>query len=154
MADLGGFDANAPENRSTRSVLPAGEYRACLVSSDRKACKSGNEYYLNLDFQILSGDFQNQHIFARLNLWLDKSKSTAIQIAKGQLSELCRAVGVPTPKDSTELHNKPVIVKVKVKNGDQGEQNEVAGFKPATVQAATAPQPAPRESQAAVSVWG
>ncbi len=115
MADLGGFDANDPKNKAPSNALPKGEYKAVLVKSERKATSAGDGFYLDCDFQIVSGEFQNKHIFHKLNLWLHPSKSQAIQIAKGQLSELCRAVGVPNPKDSSDLHNKAVIIKLTVK---------------------------------------
>lgn len=154
MAEFGfgdeGFDSNAKENQKQNNCLPAGEYQAVLVASEKKPTKDGTGSYLKMDFQITSGEFQNQHIFTNCNLWLaatDDKKRMAIQIAKGQLSELCRAVGVPTPKDSRELHGIPMLIKLNAKeNGEYGMQNNITKYSPAPrmqVAASAAAGPAP-----------
>ena len=52
------------------------------------------------------------------------------KIARGNLSAICRAVGVMQPKDSVELHNLPLVISVKCKKRqDTGEiTNEVKGY--------------------------
>jgi hypothetical protein len=156
MADLTGFDAQAPENQNSR-CLPKGEYRCVMVNSERKATNDGTGHYLNCEFAILDGEYQNQKIFCKLNVWLHPSKEKAIKIAKGQLSELCRSVGVLTPKDTSELHGKPVIVKVTIRTSDDyGDQNNVVGFKGCQLHQVAAPPPpvAQTESKQAVGgVW-
>lgn len=155
MADLTGFDAQAPENQSSR-CLPKGEYRCVMVNSERKATNDGTGHYLNCEFAILDGEFQNQRIFCKLNVWLHPSKATAIKIAKGKLSELCRAVNVLTPKDTSELHGKPLIVKVTIKTSDDyGDQNDVVGFRACQLhQVAAPPARAVQDTrQAAGGVW-
>lgn len=128
MADVSGFDANAPENNQ-KSVLPAGEYDVICVKSERKQTKDGLGAYLNCEFKVTRGEYQNRTIFHKFNLWLTKDKQQAIDIAKGQFSEFCRAVSVPTPKDSSELHNKPLAVKINAKESkDYGVQNNVTKF--------------------------
>jgi hypothetical protein len=144
MADLGfgdsGFDANAPENQRTNSVVPAGEYPAIMVESEKKSTNANDGHYLNTKWQIVAGEFQNRIVFQKYNLWLAPHKETALQIARGQFSECCRAVGVNTPRDSSELHNKPVMIKVKVKKDDQyGDQNEITAYKPVGKPATSAP---------------
>lgn len=126
-----GFDATAGENQRKNSVVPAGKYRAVMTASEKKATNDGTGSYLKTQWQIVSGEFQNRVIFQNFNLWLPPSKEQAIQIARGQMSELCRAVGVLNPKDSSELHNKVCVVKVKVrtdKTGQYGDQNEIVGY--------------------------
>lgn len=156
MADLTGFDAQAPENQNSR-CLPKGEYRCVMVASERKATNDGTGHYLNCEFSILDGEYQNQKIFCKLNVWLHPSKEKAIKIAKGQLSELCRAVNVLTPKDTSELHGKPLIVKVTIKTSDDyGDQNNVVGFKACQIHqvAPAQPQAQARVQQAtAGGVW-
>jgi hypothetical protein len=134
MADLGfgdsGFDATAPENQRTNSVVPAGEYPMILVDSEKKATSKGDGFILKCKAQIVAGEFQNRLIFKDFNLWNKSEQAT--QIAKGEFSELCRAVGVATPRDSSELHNKPFMGKVKIKPAKDGydEKNDIGGFKP------------------------
>jgi hypothetical protein len=127
MADLSGFNAEAPENNAS-SVIPAGEYEAIITSSEKKDTKSGGAY-LNMEFQITKGPMQNRRHFEKLNMW--NANETAVQIARSTLSKICRAVGVLNPNDSSELHNKPMVIKLKVKDGGEyGPQNQIADIKP------------------------
>lgn len=129
MASLAGFNAAevAPNDFGT---IPPGEYEACIVASEMKTTKNGDGQYLNLEIQIISGQYQNRKLFEKLNL-VNKSEQT-VQIAKGTLSSICRAVGIMTPNDSSDLHNKPFRISVGTKksdyNGDM--ENKIKGFKP------------------------
>ena len=57
-----------------------------------------------------------------------------MKIVRAELSAICRAVGVLTPKDSCELHNLPLVIHVRCKKrGDTGEIiSEVKGYSPKT----------------------
>lgn len=141
--NLSGFDAGAVAPNEGFDVLPAGEYDVVIVSSVVEPTSKGDGKFLKLKLQVLNGEFQNRRLWDRLNLWNPSAK--AVEIAKGTLSAICRAVGVLTPGDSSELHNKPLRVKVKVEKSEEyGEQNKVTGYKPRNGQpAAAAPtQPA------------
>lgn len=138
--NLNGFDANNVEPNEAFSVLPAGDYPVIITESKMKATKDGTGQYLELKMQVLSGSHQNRIVFDRLNLQNKSEK--AMQIAKGTLSAICRAVGIMTPQDSSQLHNKPLIATVKVRKDPQGDmQNDVKGYK-----AATGGQPAQQQS--------
>lgn len=141
MANLGNFNANEVEPTSFEP-LPAGKYLACIVESEMKATKNGAGQFLNLTFQVLDGEFKGRKVWARLNL--KNPNPQAEQIARGQLSALCRAIGVMTPRDSCELHNLPLTLTVSLKKRTDNEEltNEVKGF--AKKETATAqPQQAP-----------
>lgn len=130
MSNLGdlNFDAQAVEPNVGFDVIPAGEYDAVIVSSKVEPTKSGNGRLVVLELQVLSGEHQNRKLFDRLNLWNPSEK--AVQIARGTLSAICRAINVLTPKDTSELHNKPLRVKVAVSEDPQyGKRNEVKGYK-------------------------
>jgi hypothetical protein len=143
MANLNNFNAAEVEPASF-DPLPAGKYLACITESEMKATKSGAGQFLNLTFQVLDGEFKGRKVWARLNL--KNPNIQAEQIARGQLSAICRAVGVMTPRDSLELHNLPLVITVKVKKReDTGDlQNEVSGFskKDGTPTTPAAPAPA------------
>ncbi|RIK74360.1 MAG: hypothetical protein DCC68_23255 [Planctomycetota bacterium] len=127
MASLN-FNANDVEPASDFEPIPAGKYLAMITDSEMKPTKNGTGHYLQLTFQILDGPYKNRFVWARLNL--DNANATAVKIAHGELSALCRAVGVMAPKDSVELHNLPLVITVKCKTRkDSGEvQNEIKGF--------------------------
>lgn len=150
-----GFDATAPENQRTNSVVPAGEYPAIMVESERKTTNAGDGAYLKTKFQIVSGEFQNRIVFKNFNLWLPAHKEQALQIARGEFSEFCRAVGVDNPKDSSELHDKVCLIKVKVrkdKSGQYDDQNDISGFKKTSSSAAPSQQTVPSTTDG--NPWG
>ena len=141
MANLNGFDANQVEPTTSFEPIPAGKYLAAITESEMKPTKSGSGSYLQLTFTIVEGEHKNRVLWARLNL--NNPNATAVKIARGELSAICRAVGVLQPKDSVELHNIPLLVTVKVKKReDTGElTNEIKGYEPKSA-AAGAPQQA------------
>ena len=131
MASLGegGFDSRTVEPNVGFDVMPAGDYDAVIVASEVKPTSKGDGKMLKLELQILNGTFQNRKVWDNLNIW--NPNALAVQIAKGTLSAICRAVNVLTPNDSTELHNKPLKIKLKVeKDPEHGDRNVVKGYKP------------------------
>jgi hypothetical protein len=145
MADLSGFDANAVQPTSF-DVLPAGEYEIIIINSTMKPTSDGRGKYLELEIQVLNGPCQNRKLWDRLNLFNPSEKATTI--ARGTLSSICRAVGVMTPKDSSELHNKPLRCKVVVEKSDEyGEQNRIKAYKPRNAGPVMPVQPAPQVQQ-------
>ena len=131
MADLSGFDASKVEPSGAFEPLPAGDYPVVIIESKMKKTKDGNGEYLELKLQVASGKYQNRQLFDRLNLI--NANDQAVQIAKGTLSAICRAVNVLTPNDSSELHNRKLLATVKVKPDQNGNpRNEISGYKPFT----------------------
>ena len=128
MADLRGFDANTVEPSGDFEPIPAGKYPAVITDSELKPTKAGTGHYLQLTFQIIDGPHQNRLLWARLNI--DNPNPQAQQIAQGELSAICRAVGVLAPQDSVELHNLPLVIHVRCKKrSDTGEiDNEIKGY--------------------------
>ena len=129
-----GFNAREETPYGDMSPVPSGVYRAKIVSSNTKATKSGNGAYLELLFEICQGDeFDGRQVFDRLNL--DNPSETAVRIARGKLSSICRAVGVMEPQDSIELHDIPLLIKVdcqeRIDNtGETQKSNEIKSYKP------------------------
>jgi hypothetical protein len=146
MANLNGFDANQVEPTSF-DPLPAGKYLAVITESEMKATKKAGGQFLNLTFEIIDGQHKGRKVWGRLNLRNENPQ--AEQIARGQLSAVCRAVGVMTPKDSVELHNLPLVITLKLKKReDTGDlQNEISAY--AKKDAATTPAAAAAPAQAA-----
>ena len=148
MANLNGFDAAKVEPQSDFEAIPAGKYLAIISDSEFKKTKKGTGSYLELTFQVIDGQYKNRNLWTRLNL--DNPNAQAVQIAQGELSAICRAVGVLQPKDSVELHNLPLLITVKIKiredNGDA--TNEIKGYH--KKEAATGQ---PQQETASVPPW-
>lgn len=131
MAQLdGGYDATNGEMMNERSALPAGEYTAAMVKSDRTQAKSNaNNSYIACEFEVTEGQFQGRRFWTNLNLW--NSNSQAVDIAQRELNSIMHACGRLRVNDTEELHGIPMRVKLKVKtDGQYGDKNEVANFAP------------------------
>lgn len=128
MANLQGFDARTVEPTTDFEPVPAGKYLAIITDSEMKPTKSGNGNFLELTFQIIDGEFKGRNLWARLNL--DNPNALTVKIAQGELSAICRALGVMAPNDSCELHNLPLVITVKCKKReDTGDiVNEIKGY--------------------------
>ena len=140
------FDANNVEPQGDMSPLPAGEYKVIIQDSSMKPTRSGDGQFLELVFSLVEGspnpkEFHNRKIWDRLNI-VNKNQ-TAQDIAKRQLSAICHAIGVMKLKDSSQLHNKPLLVKVAYLPEKDGypAKNEIKSYKPAI----TKTQPKPKE---------
>ena len=110
MTSLSGFNAAEVEPAKEFEVLAKGWYRACIIDTAKKETRAGNGHYLELELEILSDVGQGRKLWDRLNLWNPSEK--AVEIAKGTLSAICRAVKVLTPEDSSDLIGKPLKIKV------------------------------------------
>jgi hypothetical protein len=127
MATLN-FDANQVEPSTGKDPIPAGKYVAAVTASEMKPTKNGAGQYLELEYQIIDGEHKGRKLWSRHNL--QHPNAQTVQIARGELSAICRAVGIMTPKDSAELHNLPMTVAVKCKKrDDNGEMtNEISAW--------------------------
>lgn len=151
MATLN-FDASQVEPSAGKDPVPAGKYVAAITASEMKPTKNGAGQYLELEYQIIDGEHKGRKLWSRHNL--QHPNAQAVQIARGELSAICRAVGTMTPKDSAELHNLPMTVTVKVKKReDNGEPtNEVAAWAKRDT-AAGAPQQSGASGGPAAPPW-
>lgn len=148
MVSLGNFNANEVEPAADFDPIPAGKYVAVITDSEMKPTKSGAGSYLELTFQIIEGEYKNRLLWSRLNL--ENPNATAVQIARSDLSSICRAVGLMTPRDSAELHNLPLVISVKCKKReDTGEvTNEIKGYAKRELASGQVPQ-----ATASVAPW-
>ena len=131
MSNLSGYNFNAEsiEPNTSYEPIPAGWYTAIISSSEMKATRDGYGEYLSLTLQVIEGQYENRLVFARLNL--KNANDKAVDIARKDLAAICRAVGVMSPQASEELHDKPLMIKVKVRpaSGDYEASNDIGGYK-------------------------
>jgi hypothetical protein len=156
MADLRGFDANTVEPNDSFDPLPNGDYLCIIAASEMKPTKAGDGAFLELELQVIDGPFQGRKLWDRLNL--NNANETAVRIAKGTLSSICRAVGVLQPKDSCELHDLPLLVKVLCKKRDDTDEltNVIKSYKKRDAMAtvpASSPAPAKVASTPSTPPW-
>lgn len=156
MASFGGeYDATSGETMGESSPLPAGEYVAAIVKSEYREAKSGNgNAYINLEFEVLDGQYQGRRFWTMLNLW--NHNQTAVEIAQRELNSICHAVGKLRVSDSEQLHNIPMLVRLAVKTDSYGEKNETKGYKPLNQGSGAAPanqQQAPQQQAGSTAPW-
>ena len=150
------FDASTIEPSSSFDPIPAGWYKAIISASEIKPTRDGYGEYLSLTLQVIEGQYENRLVFARLNL--KNANDKAVDIAKKDLAAICRAVGVMSPQSSEELHDKPLMMKVKIRpaQGEYEASNDVGGYKGVDVNDApivTPQQKAPAPSTPAKKPW-
>jgi hypothetical protein len=137
MADLRGFDANTVEPNDSFDPLPNGDYLCVITTSQMKPTKAGDGAFLELELEVIEGPCKGRKLWDRLNL--NNANATAVKIAQGTLSAICRAVNVLKPTDSCELHDIPLVAKVACRKRDDTDEltNIVKGYKPRDAQAST-----------------
>lgn len=141
MATLNGFDATQVEPTTSFDPIPAGKYPAAITESVVKPTKDGSGSYLELTFTVVEGEYQGRKVWDRL--CTNHPNPMTVKIARGNLSAICRAVGVLQPRDSAELHNLPMIINVKLKKRSDNDEltNEIKGYEAkASANTAAAPQ--------------
>ena len=134
--DLNGFNANEVEPSAPREPLPAGWYKAVITESLEKPTKAQTGSYLQMTIEVIEGDHAGRKTIERLNL--NNPNQQAVEIAQRTLSSICRAVGVMTPRTSQDLHDKPLMVKLKVTPPRDGYEagNEISEYAPVEKKAA------------------
>lgn len=142
------FDSSTVAPRETNfELLPAGNYAAQVTDSEIVDLKSGNGQAIKLTLTVLEQGYNGRKLFVRLNV--RHTNPQAEQIGQQQLRELCDSIGVVRFNDTSELHNKPFIARVKVRKSDNPnyeDQNDVSGFK--SISGGGAPQQMPAGSPA------
>jgi hypothetical protein len=147
------FDTGSVEKReNTYELLPVGWYTAQVTETEIVPLKSGNGQALKLTIEVLQDGYRGRKVWARLNV--RHTNQVAEQIGQQQLRELCESIGLARFRDTSELHNKPVQIKVKIRKDETGQyedQNEVNGFRPAAGGAAPMAAAAPRAAAPAAN---
>ena len=128
------------------SPLPKGEYLIHITESEIAENKSGTGTNLTLKLVVQDGKYKNRVIFE--NLCVVHQNPTAQGIAQTRLKQICEAVKVAALKDSSQLHDKPLVVNLDVEldkyatnNHPMNEpqfRNQVKGYRAAKNQPAPA----------------
>jgi hypothetical protein len=125
------FDATTvePQKPMESSPLPAGTYTAHIIESDVKDLKSGNGRGIALTFEILDKEFAKRRVWTNLNV--QHTNPVAQQIGQQQLSSICRSINVIRMTETSQLHMKPMKIRVKIRKDEQyGDKNEITGYEP------------------------
>lgn len=117
MAGLHGFN---PKEDYDGYLVPDGSYNAAIVESEEHDNSKKTGTYLSLVFEILEGPQKGRKLWTNLNL--NNPSEQAVRISRAHLKQICKAVGVLEPADSSDLHDIPLVISVeKEKRNDTGE---------------------------------
>ena len=144
MSELN-YQTNPDELESSFEAIPAGEYLAVITDSDYTDNKQMTGKILKLTYEIIDGPYKGRKIFNNLNL--ENQSPQAEQIARKSLNSIGVATGVAMIKDSSQLHDIPMKIDVKVKDDpNYGLQNRIA--KHSAIQGSEAPARQPQGEKA------
>ena len=129
--------------------LPEGKYEAVISDSDVKPTRAGNGSYIQLEFEVVSGEYKGRRLWGRYNV--ENTNREAVEIGRAQFSAVCQAAGVPSPRDTAELHNRTLVLSVRCKRRKDTDEleNVISGYKPKE----TAQPAAPVQQQPATAPW-
>ncbi len=128
MSNLESFNIKWDEVEvNSYQPLAAGMYAAKVISSEIAKTKKGDNM-LKLTFEVLGAN-KGRRIFE--NYMLTHSNPKAVQAGLGRLKSLAASIGIDFDQlqDTSELHGKPVGIKVKIESSEQyGDQNRINSF--------------------------
>ena len=131
MVEMGGvFDADQHESLGSFDPIPAGDYAMAITGSSMAETKAKTGKYYKFEFTILEGDHKGRKLWNNLNVI--NPNPIAVEIAKKELSTICKACNKRKITDTMELHGIPFIGKIKVRpaEGDWPATNGMVNYKP------------------------
>lgn len=156
MGNLEFYNSEDYQEMGKWELIPEGVYRAIIAESSLEKTQAGDGEFLKITWQILDGDFEDAKIIERLNLKNKNEK--AVAIAGRIMKSICIAIGNLHPKDSSELHDVPIMITVAIsENKKYGtNENKIKKYEPIEPIASniTASKPSPKkEAPVQNSLW-
>ncbi len=143
MIDLSEFEFDKVPVPEARALVPAGEYTATVVNSEKKQTNSGDGSYLRLDFEIVDGQYGGAKLSEFYNLW--NNNEGTVRIAKETMAKLMRAAGREGLSSAAQLYGIPLIIVVKI--GPHWKTNEPTSMIKGYKSVAKAPLVAPKADE-------
>lgn len=124
------FDATNVAPSAPAAAIETGWYPTNIIMTEMKPTKAQDGFYLEIKFRISSGVNAGRTLTSRLNL--QNKSQQAVDIAYGELSAICHAVGKLRVGVAAELHGGALEIYVKKvpRNDAPGEfSNDIAGYR-------------------------
>jgi hypothetical protein len=133
--------------------LPAGWYTATITGAEVKKTKAGTGEKIDMKYTITGPTHQGRIIFGNLNIRNPNPK--AEEIARQQLGEIMRAIGLSKISDSDQLIGGNLQIKLTIKKSEEyGDSNDVNGFKAIDGKAVNIVAGKPASTSAGTPPWG
>ncbi len=112
-------------------VIPAGDYPVVIIDVERRATRSRDGFYVQVAYQVESGEHAQRVVFDRFHLESRVLATTAI--ASREFAKLCTAVGIAKLDRLEHLRNQRLVVSVTARHNDRSGTlvNSVTGYAPA-----------------------
>jgi hypothetical protein len=120
---------NASETESKEYTLATpGKYKVEIIDSSEEISGAGNRY-LKLKLSIMEGTHKGTWVWDNLNLYHPKEDVQGL--ARQILGTISKSCGIIGPKDTSELHYKPLFALLDVEpEGDYPAKNVVKKYSP------------------------
>lgn len=127
LADYAPGNASETESKEYTLATP-GKYKVEIIDSSEEISAAGNRY-LKLKLSIMEGPHKGTWIWDNLNLY---HPTESVQgLARQILGTISKACGIIGPKDTSELHYKPLFALLDVEpEGDYPAKNVVKKYFP------------------------
>ena len=128
------FDPNSVDpNKALEAIKPAGWYSMDITKTEVVRAKDNQQHAMLKVHLTIDASRHPEHrgrvVIENLNLW--NSNETAVRIARGDLSAICRACGYMQVVENTDvLHGRRLAVKLGIRPATEkySEQNDVKGY--------------------------
>lgn len=127
MAAFTGYDntATTPPRDRTFDLLPPSKYSAMVSNTELKDSRTPGGKILKVEYLITGPTHAGRKIFQNINV--RNPNAQAEQIGQQELNDLKEAVGLTeVMTDTVQLHNKPLTIKLKVRDGRLKNPNNPA----------------------------
>lgn len=113
ISDAMGRDYTDEDQKSpTLSAMAVGWYTIMVEKAEVKPTKAGDGKYLKVQSVVVSETGKGRKLYRNFNL--ANKNQQAVEIGIRELVEFSRSLGVPNPKDESELIDKVVEVYVEI----------------------------------------
>ncbi|MEI7607332.1 MAG: DUF669 domain-containing protein [Rhodospirillaceae bacterium] len=127
MSNLGfTFDSSGIPPVLPFSPVPAGTYIASITETEVRVTRDGLGSYISAVSEILEGIHAGRKVYDRVTV--TNASLKAVAFGNRKLSAMCRATGMMTITDTTDLHGIPfrAVVRVVPGDGEFGDSNTIA----------------------------
>jgi len=106
--------------------VPDGWYDVLCENAETKKNKNGQGEHISATFVIVSEEYKGRKVFVNWNTV--NPNETAQKIGRGELARFCKAAGLESPKDESDLVD--LMVRVKIgRDKKDAERNTVKAYK-------------------------
>jgi hypothetical protein len=115
-----------PVGNNNFEPLPEGWYNATITGATIEDTKAGDGKYIACKYTITGPSHQGRVVFGKLHI--KNASTTAEQIARQQLGDIMRAIGLGKVSDTDQLIGGNLAIKLTVKTGEYAG-NEIKAFR-------------------------